>query len=103
MQQALAELTRDDITVDQLISLVLETGRYGVSAMAQLDAANTETYGNPEISEVNIGVGENPGILISGHDLKDLEELLQQSEGKGIDIYTHFRHITIPNLKSTNI
>ena len=89
MQQALAELTRDDITVDQLISLVLETGRYGVSAMAQLDAANTETYGNPEISEVNIGVGENPGILISGHDLKDLEELLQQSEGKGIDIYTH--------------
>ena len=89
MQQALAELTRDDITVDQLISLVLETGRYGVSAMAQLDAANTETYGNPEISEVNIGVGKNPGILISGHDLKDLEELLQQSEGKGIDIYTH--------------
>ena len=89
MQQALAELTRDDITVDQLISLVLETGRYGVSAMAQLDAANTETYGNPEISEVNIGVGENPGILISGHDLKDLEELLQQSEGEGIDIYTH--------------
>lgn len=89
MQHALAELTRDDITVDQLVSLVLETGRQGVSAMAQLDAANTETYGNPELSEVNIGVRNNPGILVSGHDLKDLEELLQQTEGTGIDIYTH--------------
>jgi len=89
MQHALAELTRDDITVDELTSLVLETGRQGVSAMAQLDAANTETYGNPELSEVNIGVRNNPGILVSGHDLKDLEELLQQTEGTGIDIYTH--------------
>lgn len=89
MQHALAELTRDDITVDELTSLVLETGRQGVSAMAQLDAANTETYGNPELSKVNIGVRNNPGILVSGHDLKDLEELLQQTEGTGIDIYTH--------------
>lgn len=89
MQHALAELTRDDITVDELTSLVLETGRQGVSAMAQLDTANTETYGNPELSEVNIGVRNNPGILVSGHDLKDLEELLQQTEGTGIDIYTH--------------
>lgn len=89
MQHALAELTRDDITVDELTSLVLETGRQGVSAMAQLDAANTETYGNPELSEVNIGVRNNPGILVSGHDLKDLEELLQQTEGTGIDTYTH--------------
>ena len=89
MQHTLGELTRDDITVDELTSLVLETGRQGVSAMAQLDAANTETYGNPELSEVNIGVRNNPGILVSGHDLKDLEELLQQTEGTGIDIYTH--------------
>lgn len=89
MQHALAELTRDDITADELTGLVLETGKYGVSAMAQLDAANTETYGNPELSEVNIGVRNNPGILVSGHDLKDLEELLQQAEGTGIDIYTH--------------
>lgn len=89
MQHTLAELTRDDITVDELTSLVLETGRQGVSAMTQLDAANTETYGNPELSEVNIGVRNNPGILVSGHDLKDLEELLQQTEGTGIDIYTH--------------
>ena len=89
MQHALAELTRDDITVDELTSLVLETGRQGVSAMAQLDTANTETYGNPELSEVNIGVRNNPGILVSGHDLKDLEELLQQTEGTGIHIYTH--------------
>lgn len=89
MQHALAELTRDDITANELTGLVLETGKYGVSAMAQLDAANTETYGNPELSEVNIGVRNNPGILVSGHDLKDLEELLQQTEGTGIDIYTH--------------
>ncbi|WP_353333381.1 hydroxylamine reductase [Bacteroides sedimenti] len=89
MQHALAEITRNDITIDELISLTLETGKYGVSAMAQLDAANTSHYGNPELSEVNIGVGKNPGILISGHDLKDLEELLQQTEGTGVDVYTH--------------
>jgi len=89
MQHALAEITRNDITVNELIALTLETGKYGVDAMAQLDAANTGHYGNPELSEVNIGVGKNPGILISGHDLKDLEELLQQTEGTGVDVYTH--------------
>lgn len=89
MQHALAELTREDITVDELITLTLTTGNYGVQAMAQLDTANTNHYGNPEISEVNIGVRSNPGILVSGHDLKDIEELLQQTEGTGIDIYTH--------------
>ncbi|WP_321517413.1 hydroxylamine reductase [uncultured Bacteroides sp.] len=89
MQHALAEITRNDITVNELIALTLETGKYGVDAMAQLDAANTGHYGNPELSEVNIGVGKNPGILISGHDLKDLEELLQQTKGTGVDVYTH--------------
>lgn len=89
MQHALAELTREDITVAELITLTLTTGNYGVQAMAQLDTANTNHYGNPEISEVNIGVRSNPGILVSGHDLKDIEELLQQTEGTGIDIYTH--------------
>ncbi len=89
MQYALAELTREDITVDELITLTLATGNHGVQAMVQLDTANTSHYGNPEISEVNIGVRNNPGILVSGHDLKDIEELLQQTEGTGIDIYTH--------------
>lgn len=89
MQRALAEITREDISADELIALTLETGKYGVTAMAQLDAANTSHYGNPELSEVNIGVRNNPAILISGHDLKDLEELLQQTEGTGIDVYTH--------------
>ena len=89
MQYALAELTREDITVDELITLTLATGNHGVQAMAQLDTANTSHYGNPEISEVNIGVRNNPGILVSGHDLKDIEELLQQTEGTGSDIYTH--------------
>lgn len=89
MQYALAELTREDITMDELITLTLATGNHGVQAMAQLDTANTSHYGNPEISEVNIGVRNNPGILVSGHDLKDIEELLQQTEGTGIDIYTH--------------
>jgi len=89
MQHALAEITRNDITVNELVALTLETGKFGVDAMAQLDAANTSHYGNPELSEVNIGVEKNPGILISGHDLKDLEELLQQTEGTGVDVYTH--------------
>ena len=89
MQHALAEITRNDISANELIALTLETGKYGVTAMAMLDAANTGHYGNPELSEVNIGVGKNPGILISGHDLKDLEELLQQTEGTGVDVYTH--------------
>lgn len=89
MQYALAEITRMDITVAELIPLALETGRYGVQVMALLDTANTNRFGNPEITEVNIGAGKNPGILISGHDLRDIEELLQQTEGTGVDVYTH--------------
>ena len=89
MQHALSELTRNDITVEELVQLTLETGKHGVSAMAQLDKANTSSYGNPEISQVNLGVRNHPGILISGHDLKDLEELLEQTEGTGVDVYTH--------------
>ena len=89
MQRALAEITREDISVSELVALALETGKYGVQAMAMLDAANTGRFGNPEITQVNIGVGQNPGILISGHDLRDIEELLQQTEGTGVDVYTH--------------
>ena len=89
IENALAEVSRPDISVDELLSLVLNVGNGGVLAMAQLDKANTTTYGNPEITKVDIGVRKRPGILISGHDLKDLEELLVQSEGKGVDIYTH--------------
>ncbi|WP_190616140.1 hydroxylamine reductase [Tepiditoga spiralis] len=89
VQEALAKTTDDTLTVDELVALTLETGKYGVNAMALLDKANTETYGNPEVTKVNIGVGTNPGILISGHDLKDIEDLLKQTEGTGIDVYTH--------------
>lgn len=89
IQKALAATLDDSIAVDGLIALVLEAGKYGVDAMALLDKANTESYGNPEITKVNIGVGNKPGILISGHDLKDMEELLKQTEGTGIDVYTH--------------
>lgn len=89
MQNALAQITREDITVDELVALTLETGKFGVDAMALLDTANTTAYGNPEITQVNIGTGNKPGILISGHDLKDIEELLIQTEGTGVDIYTH--------------
>lgn len=89
MQRALVELTRNDISADELIALTLETGKYGVQAMSLLDAANTGRFGNPEVTQVNIGVGKNPGILISGHDLRDIEELLQQTENTGVDIYTH--------------
>ncbi|MFA6872140.1 MAG: hydroxylamine reductase [Bacteroidaceae bacterium] len=89
MQKALADTTNDNLSVDQLIALVLETGKYGVDAMALLDKANTTTYGNPEITKVNIGVSNKPGILISGHDLKDMEDLLIQTEGTGVDVYTH--------------
>ncbi len=88
-QKALAALTDDSRSLDDNIALVDETGRIGVDAMALLDKANTETYGTPEISTVKLGVGSNPGILISGHDLKDLDELLKQSQDKGVDIYTH--------------
>mgnify|MGYP000076329690 CR=1 FL=1 len=89
MQRALASTLDDNLTVDQLIALTLETGKFGVDGMALLDSANTGTYGNPEITKVNIGVGTRPGILVSGHDLRDLEQLLEQTKDTGIDIYTH--------------
>jgi hydroxylamine reductase len=89
MQQALAATLDDGLSADELTGLVLKCGEYGVKAMALLDGANTKAYGNPEITTVKLDVGQNPGILISGHDLKDLEELLDQSQGKGVDIYTH--------------
>lgn len=89
IDNAMAETARTDISVDELLKLVLYVGDGGVKVMALLDKANTESYGNPEITKVDIGVRDRPGILISGHDLKDLEELLEQSAGKGVDIYTH--------------
>ncbi|MDF2677507.1 MAG: hydroxylamine reductase, partial [Bacillota bacterium] len=89
MQSTLAKLLDDSLTVEELIALTLETGKLGVSGMALLDNASTSTYGNPEITKVNIGVQSNPGILISGHDLRDLEQLLEQTQGTGIDVYTH--------------
>lgn len=89
IQHALAETTRKDISADELIALTLETGKFGVDTMALLDKANTTRYGNPEITSVNIGVSDKPAILISGHDLKDIEELLAQTEGTGVDVYTH--------------
>ena len=89
IQYALAEILRKDLSAEQLTALVLKTGSYGVKAMALLDKANTSSYGNPEITQVNIGVRNNPAILISGHDLKDMEELLAQTEGTGVDVYTH--------------
>src|SRR5512133_3912907 len=89
MHKALAATTDDSLTADQLLALVTETGSYGVKVMAMLDKANTTRYGNPEITRVNIGVRNNPGILISGHDLRDLEDLLEQSKDSGVDVYTH--------------
>ena len=89
LQRALAATLDDSLTVDQLVALTLETGKYGVAGMAMLDKANTSAYGNPEITRVNIGVGKNPGILVSGHDLRDLEMLLEQTQGTGVDVYTH--------------
>jgi hydroxylamine reductase len=86
--EALAS-TIKDLSVEAMIALVMKAGETSVNTMALLDEANTKTYGNPEITEVNIGVRNNPGILISGHDLKDMEELLQQTEGTGVDVYTH--------------
>jgi len=86
--KALAATTRD-LSVDELVGLTLETGSLGVTTMALLDKANTETYGNPELTEVNLGVKDRPGILISGHDLRDMEDLLKQTEGTGVDVYTH--------------
>jgi len=89
MQDALVATTDDTLSADQLVSLVMETGKFGVTAMALLDKANTTTYGNPEITKVDIGVRNNPGILISGHDLRDMEDLLKQTENTGVDVYTH--------------
>ena len=87
--EALAATLDDSLTADQLVALTLKTGQFGVSAMALLDEANTSKYGNPEITSVNIGVRKNPAILISGHDLTDLEQLLEQTKGTGVDVYTH--------------
>lgn len=89
LQRALAATLDDSLSADDLVALTLETGKYGVNGMALLDEANTSAYGNPEITEVNIGVGKNPGILVSGHDLRDIEMLLEQTEGTGVDVYTH--------------
>lgn len=89
IQETLVKLDNDNLSIDELVNLTLETGSFGVQGMALLDEANTSKYGNPEITEVNIGVGKNPGILISGHDLRDMEMLLEQSQNSGVDIYTH--------------
>ena len=89
LQRALAATLDDSLTVDDLTALALETGKYGVQGMALLDQANTSAYGNPEITRVSIGVGDKPGILVSGHDLRDLEMLLEQTQGTGVDVYTH--------------
>ena len=102
IQEALTKLLDDSLSVDDLIALTMETGKAGVDGMALLDSANTGAYGNPEITKVNIGVGKSPGILISGHDLRDLEMLLEQTEGKGVDVYTHSEMLPAhyyPNLK----
>lgn len=87
--EALAATLNDSLTADDLVALTLKTGEYGVKAMALLDEANTSRFGNPEITEVDIGVRKNPAILISGHDLTDLEQLLEQTKGTGVDVYTH--------------
>ena len=89
LQRALAATLDDSLTVEDLTALALETGKYGVQGMALLDQANTSAYGNPEITRVSIGVGDKPGILVSGHDLRDLEMLLEQTQGTGVDVYTH--------------
>lgn len=89
IQKALSRTLDDTLSVDDLVALTLETGKYGVEGMALLDKANTEAYGNPEVTQVDIGVRKNPGILISGHDLRDLEMLLEQTKGTGVDVYTH--------------
>ena len=89
LQKALAATLNDNLSVEDLIALTMETGKYGVSGMAMLDKANTDSYGTPEITKVNIGIRKNPGILVSGHDLRDLEMLLEQTQGTGVDVYTH--------------
>ena len=89
LQRALSRLLDDTLSVDDLVALTLETGKFGVDGMAMLDKANTSAYGNPEITKVNIGVRSNPAILVSGHDLRDLEMLLEQTKDTGVDVYTH--------------
>lgn len=89
LQRALSMLLDDTLSVDDLVALTLETGKFGVDGMAMLDKANTSAYGNPEITKVNIGVRSNPAILVSGHDLRDLEMLLEQTKDTGVDVYTH--------------
>lgn len=88
LMEALASTTKE-LSTDEMVAMVMKSGEIAVTTMALLDQANTTAYGNPEITEVNLGVGKNPGILISGHDLKDMEELLRQTEGTGVDVYTH--------------
>ena len=89
LQSALAKTLDDNLSAEELTALALETGRYGVDVMAALDGANTTAYGHPEITKVDLGVGHNPAILVSGHDLHDLEQLLEQTQGTGVDVYTH--------------
>lgn len=89
LQRALAATLDDSLSADDLVALTMETGKYGVQGMALLDKANTQAYGNPQITKVSIGAGKNPGILVSGHDLRDLEMLLEQTQGTGVDVYTH--------------
>ncbi|SHK09447.1 hydroxylamine reductase [Clostridium cavendishii DSM 21758] len=89
MQKAMSATLNDNLSADELVALTLEAGKFGVDGMALLDRANTESYGNPEMTKVNIGVRNNPAILISGHDLKDIDQLLAQTEGTGVDVYTH--------------
>lgn len=104
LQDALAKTLDDSLTVDDLVALTLETGKYGVDGMALLDKANTEAYGNPELTKVDIGVRNNSGILISGHDLRDLEMLLEQTAGTGVDVYTHSEMLpTLPAFLSPNV
>ena len=88
IQEALAKTLDNSLRAEELVALTLKTGEHGVKGMAMLDAANTGAYGNPEITAVNIGVRKNPGILVSGHDLRDLEMLLEQTKGTGVDVYT---------------
>lgn len=89
LQAALAKTLDDSLTAEELTALALETGKYGVDVMAALDEANTSAYGHPEVTRVNLGVRDNPAILVSGHDLHDLEQLLEQTVGTGVDVYTH--------------
>ena len=97
LMEALASTTRE-LSTDEMIGLVMKAGETAVNTMALLDEANTKAYGHPEITEVNIGVGGNPGILISGHDLRDMEDLLKQTEGTGVDVYTHGEMLPAPLL-----